>query len=426
MSNQSIFSRQEAMDMVKGKTTVFHDANIQKKRASNARYFRKKSLHELFNRPVTIVSGLVMLASLFSCYLSYPYLVKLMRGVIPHPTACIAFSLFLLVLNEASKHFTLYWGILAFSIYKKRLLSLLIFTTLIASCGASVFFCLNGIGTAQNAQYEPPKADTIKTHYESRIVALKAKNESIFKRNKWKGRLDAASLAGQAYGKNENLIFDLETKRLSTIDSLHQQYLNKYKENHNGELRAERYLGLFNESFIMIFGFLCLWFKLVDGRQYVDEILTSYPTEDDNNDDEDDDVSFEHVEHEQVVTSSPPRQANDLPPSGWSEQMQNFEGQNIASANTMSADDAQAEIIQLHSTFKTLRSQMEHITERDNQQEATQIHEKMVKTCRKIKQLKLSINATSHPITPMHTTRGKVLSMYNKRHIRLVGKTLVI
>ena len=197
---------------------------------------------------------------LFSCGsigLSIAYLDTHLLSDIPFDYVRYSIIIGILLLVEFIKHTSLHTGFKSYFVYDTKP----VFTSFlfVGTAALSLYLCINGTSELNRQSYIPPQVTDFVTHYDTKITALEQKNQTIFNRNKWKGKLNAHSEAGKAYAANEALITDFKAKAEQERQKMYDTALTEYDTKHRKKSIIRQFVGYFVEASILF----CVLYYLV-------------------------------------------------------------------------------------------------------------------------------------------------------------------
>lgn len=239
-------------------------------------FYKKQDFYDRFKFLAIFLLGLSYLLSLASCYLSYPFLDQFLQNDVPNIDVRFYAVVFLLVLNEIAKHLSLSTAFKTHFTYRARpYISMSIF---LLAIGFSIYACVNGIKTSTEQAYQPPTKEQIVTQYDSEIADLRATNERIFERAKWKGKLNNSSKAGRTYADNESLIASLNKKATKEREQLYNKALTKYNQKHEHKASFRQYAGYGIETMILFCASFYLLYMFRASFEHTARIVNKFVT----------------------------------------------------------------------------------------------------------------------------------------------------
>jgi len=214
-----------------------------------AKKFQKQDYYDRNRFTANVTHLLGYLFSAASIYLSFAFLDTHLTNDVPIKEVRYSVIIGILLLVEFVKHTALHTGFKAFFVYSKKP----IFTSLlfVAAVSLSLYLCINGTSELNRNSYQPPQITDFTTHYDSKIANLEQKNKNIYKRNSWKGKLNAHSQAGKAYAKNETLISEWKAAAEKERTKQHEQALSDYDHKHGKTSMLRSFIGYFVEASIL-------------------------------------------------------------------------------------------------------------------------------------------------------------------------------
>ena len=239
-------------------------------------FYRKRDFFDRYKGVAIFMLLLGYALSLASCYLSYPFLDLFLSDDVPSHIFRLGVVIVLLLLNEVVKHLSLAQVFKTFFTYHQK--PIVSTTILFLTVGFSIYACVNGIKTASEQAYNPPKPSDFVTQYDNQIANLKTVNEQIFERSNWKGKLNSSSKEGKAYAQNETLITELTAKAVIEREQLYSAALLKYNSKHEHQSNFRKYAGYVIESMIIFCAGFYLLYMFKASFEHIARIVQKFPT----------------------------------------------------------------------------------------------------------------------------------------------------
>ena len=241
-----------------------------------AQYYQKQDFHDRYFLLAMILCVLAYALSFLSSYLSYPFLVDFLADDFQDMNLLIAAILGIFLVVEFAKHMGMAFSFKSWYTYQKMPITGIPITLL--AVAASIYMCLNGVSTSSEQDYQAnlPTIDEITTQYDGQIERLVMKNDAIFEKHNYRGKINESSDAGKAHGANEKLISTLEEKQMVERETKFNQALAKYDATTTQKSSFRNYIGWIVESMIVLCGCFFLYYKFHSHSEYLEIISQKY------------------------------------------------------------------------------------------------------------------------------------------------------